>query len=167
METVDKTTAKITTCKHIFCTNCIETVIQGQRKCPMCRTALPSAEKSLVSPAAEDATPQEDDGDSFAKMGESSSKLDAMLHILQATREKDPAVKTIVFSQFTKFLDVIQVHLQKHNFEFVRLDGSMTPAKRDVALDTFHNSPKHTILLASLAVCSVGVCLSVFSANGS
>jgi SWI/SNF-related matrix-associated actin-dependent regulator of chromatin subfamily A3 len=165
---VDKMTAKITICKHIFCTNCIETVIQGQRKCPMCRTALPSAEMALVSPAAEDAAPQQEHENAFARMGESSSKLDAMLHILQATREKDRGIKTIVFSQFTKFLDVIQVHLQKHNFEFVRLDGSMTPAKRDAALDTFSNSPKHTILLASLAVCSVGVCPSIiFSVNGS
>ena len=66
-------------------------------------------------------------------------------------------IKSIVFSQFTKFLDVIQVHLEKHDFEFVRLDGSMTPAQRDAALDTFNNSPNHSILLASLAVCSVGV----------
>jgi SWI/SNF-related matrix-associated actin-dependent regulator of chromatin subfamily A3 len=62
-----------------------------------------------------------------------------------------------VFSQFTKFLDVIQCHLVKKGFTFVRLDGSMTVAKRDIALNTFSTSPTHTIMLASLAVCSVGV----------
>ena len=86
MEIVDKTTAKITICKHIFCTNCIETVIQGQQKCPMCRTVLPSTEKTLVSPAAEDAGPHgEENEDSLEDMGQSSSKLDALLHILQGS----------------------------------------------------------------------------------
>jgi SWI/SNF-related matrix-associated actin-dependent regulator of chromatin subfamily A3 len=78
------------------------------------------------------------------------------------TREENPAVKTIVFSQFTKFLDVIQCHLEKRGFTFVRLDGSMNVNKRDVALNTFSTSPKHTILLASLGVCSVGVLSPTF-----
>jgi SWI/SNF-related matrix-associated actin-dependent regulator of chromatin subfamily A3 len=74
-----------------------------------------------------------------------------------ATRVKDPSVKTIVFSQFTKFLDVVEHHLEKRGFVFVRLDGTMSLRKRDDALDTFSTSPKHTVMLASLAVCSVGV----------
>lgn len=80
-----------------------------------------------------------------------------------ATREKDETVKTIVFSQFTNFLDIIQFHLEKRGFKFVRLDGSMTVQKRDVALHTFSSSPTHTIMLASLAVCSVGVIFLLFS----
>jgi SWI/SNF-related matrix-associated actin-dependent regulator of chromatin subfamily A3 len=133
----------------------------------MCRTDLSSPEKTLVAPAEENQA-EEDDENSLESMGESSSKLDALLHILDgiqpyssivmvATRTKDPSVKTIVFSQFTKFLDVIQCHLEKRGFTFVRLDGSMSLRKRDDALDTFSTSPKHTIMLASLGVCSVGV----------
>ena len=50
----------------------------------MCRTALPSVEKTLVSPAAEEAGSREEDNeDSFEDMDKSSSKLDALLHILQ------------------------------------------------------------------------------------
>jgi SWI/SNF-related matrix-associated actin-dependent regulator of chromatin subfamily A3 len=62
-----------------------------------------------------------------------------------------------VFSQFTKFLDIIQVHLKKEGYEFVRVDGSMGLNQRDAMLERFSKSPKHTIMLASLAVCSVGV----------
>jgi SWI/SNF-related matrix-associated actin-dependent regulator of chromatin subfamily A3 len=175
MDPVRNETARITTCKHIFCQTCIEAVIANQAKCPMCRNDLPSVETTLVSPAKQ--TPEVDETDSLENMGESSSKLDALLHILDgtppsqkkkkkpqpqmttniATRTKDPSVKTIVFSQFTKFLDIIQLHLGKRGFKFVRLDGSMTPSKRDIALTTFSESPTHTIMLASLAVCSVGV----------
>jgi SWI/SNF-related matrix-associated actin-dependent regulator of chromatin subfamily A3 len=58
---------------------------------------------------------------------------------------------------------VIQIHLQKAGFEFVRLDGSRTPAQRDFALSTFANSEKHTVMLASLTVCSLGVLFSFWT----
>jgi SWI/SNF-related matrix-associated actin-dependent regulator of chromatin subfamily A3 len=80
MDVVDNNTARVTICKHIFCANCIETVIMRQQKCPLCRTDLSSAEKCLVAPMQE--TRDEEDSDSFANMGESSSKLDALLQIL-------------------------------------------------------------------------------------
>ena len=82
MDVVDNTTARITICKHIFCANCIETVIQQQHKCPMCRTDLPMVERTLVIPAQE-GDKEDDNPNSLEKMGESSSKLDALLHILE------------------------------------------------------------------------------------
>ena len=83
MDVVDNNTARITICKHIFCANCIETVIQQQHKCPMCRTDLPSVEKTLVAPAQE-SDKEDEDPNSLGNMGESSSKLDALLHILES-----------------------------------------------------------------------------------
>jgi hypothetical protein len=83
LDTVRNETARITTCKHIFCQTCIEAVIANQAKCPLCRNDLPSVETTLVSPAKQ--TPQFDETDSLENMGESSSKLDALLHILDGT----------------------------------------------------------------------------------
>jgi hypothetical protein len=80
MDVIENNTARITICKHVFCSNCIETVIMKQQNCPMCRTALPSAEKCLVAPAQE--TREEEDPNSLENMGESSSKLDVLLRIL-------------------------------------------------------------------------------------
>jgi SWI/SNF-related matrix-associated actin-dependent regulator of chromatin subfamily A3 len=74
--------ARISICKHIFCRNCIETVIQKQHKCPMCRTVLSSPEKTLVEPAPPIDQPQEEQL-SLETLGASSSKLDALLQILQ------------------------------------------------------------------------------------
>ena len=79
------------------------------------------------------------------------------LVLTTATRNNDPSDKTVVFSQFTKFLDIIECHLVKRGFDFVRLDGTMKVHQRDCALNTFSQSPTHTVMLASLAVCSVGV----------
>jgi len=47
----------------------------------MCRTDLSSPEKTLVAPAEENQAEEEDEN-SLENMGESSSKLDALLHIL-------------------------------------------------------------------------------------
>jgi SWI/SNF-related matrix-associated actin-dependent regulator of chromatin subfamily A3 len=77
--------------------------------------------------------------------------------LISATRRKDSSVKTVVFSQFTNFLDIIEFHLEQRGFSFVRLDGTMNINQRNVALKIFSESPQHTVMLASLAVCSVGV----------
>ena len=81
MDVVGYGSARITICKHVFCQNCIETVINKQHKCPICRTDLPSPEKTLVAPINEHEGGEEDQ-DSLENMNESSSKLDALLHIL-------------------------------------------------------------------------------------
>src|SRR5579859_4632911 len=85
MDILFQDSARITICKHIFCQNCIETVIQTQQKCPMCRTELSSPEKCLVAPAVKEETDDDDqeEGNSLANMGESSSKLDGLIHILE------------------------------------------------------------------------------------
>ncbi|RDI87292.1 hypothetical protein Vi05172_g2935 [Venturia inaequalis] len=145
----------ITTCTHTFCYPCIERVVETQAKCPMCRQSLKDI-NSLVRPAAQAPEIEIDPN-------ESSSKVEALLSILSASRKKDPTTKTVVFSQWTRFLDVIQVQLEKHGFKFVRIDGSMPPLARDASLSALDNDPECTIMLASLAVCSVG--LNLVAAN--
>jgi len=86
MDVIDSAMARITICKHIFCSACIERVINQQQKCPICRTVLPTPEKSLVA-ATQEST--QDDSESLNNMGESSSKLDALLHILEGMRAQD------------------------------------------------------------------------------
>ncbi|KAF3767761.1 hypothetical protein M406DRAFT_338474 [Cryphonectria parasitica EP155] len=140
----------ITHCKHVFCSECIRKVVQTQGKCPMCRTAL--SEEHLLEPAPE--TSGEEDGQLDSET--QSSKTEAMLKILQATLKKDGS-KVIIFSQWTKFLNIIQNQLKAAGYKFTRIDGSMTPRARDNALQALQNDPDCRIMLASLAVCSVGL----------
>jgi SWI/SNF-related matrix-associated actin-dependent regulator of chromatin subfamily A3 len=146
----------ITVCTHAYCYPCIERVIETQHKCPMCRSELKSVDQ-LVRPAAEANTQLDIDEN------ESSSKIETLLQILGASRNKDPTTKTVIFSQWTTFIDVVQVQLAKHGFKFVRIDGSMPPHARDASVAALENDPECTILLASLAVCSVG--LNLVAAN--
>jgi len=35
-------------CNHIFCFNCLETVIDNRFKCPMCRSKIPNKYEQIV-----------------------------------------------------------------------------------------------------------------------
>jgi len=157
----------ITKCAHTFCTECIERVIDGQKKCPMCRAELESFATTTVKPALETSAkvkpPTQDElADKASLEKNASSKVETLLNILMASA-KDPSNKTIVFSQWTSFLDLLQPQLTIHGLKFTRIDGSMSATQRDAALEALDNDPKTTIMLASLAVCSVG--LNLVAAN--
>lgn len=158
----------ITRCAHSFCTSCIERVIETQHKCPMCRADLESLSTTTVKPAKEisrakiEPPSQADLADKSSLENNSSSKVEALMDILKATAQ-EKSNKTIVFSQWTSFLDLIQPHLLAQNIEFTRIDGSMSATQRDSALEALDNDPDTTVMLASLAVCSVG--LNLVAAN--
>lgn len=72
--------------------------------------------------------------------------------------------KTIVFSQFTSFFDVLQPFLRRANVGFVRLDGSMNARQRDVALDRIRRPDgKYVVILVSIKAGSVGLNLTCCS----
>ena len=150
----------ITVCAHAFGFECIEKVIDTQHKCPMCRAELPDPDK-LVRPAAAFG---EDSSKPSIDIDTTSSKLEALLSILRASHKKS-GTKTIIFSQWTSYLDIIQRQLESNGFpgKFTRIDGTMNAAKRDTALQTLDTDPNCEIMLASLAVASVG--LNLVAAN--
>jgi SWI/SNF-related matrix-associated actin-dependent regulator of chromatin subfamily A3 len=92
----------------------------------------------------------------------SSSKIDAMMNILKASHRK-VGTKVVIFSQWTSFLDIVEHQLNENGFKYTRIDGKMLPPRRDAAMTTFEKDPECTIMLASLAVCSVG--LNLVAAN--
>ena len=147
----------ITACAHVFGHECIERVIETQHRCPMCRADLPDIE-TLVRPAVELGEGLETDID----IDTSSSKVEAILGILRASQKKGDT-KTVIFSQWTSFLNIIQAQLDVHGYKYARIDGTMAASKRDSAMAALASDPDCTIMLASLAVCSVG--LNLVAAN--
>ena len=143
----------ITTCAHSFGRSCITKVLEGRGKCPMCRAEL--TEDNLVSP-------KNDCGDETADddldLTQSSSKLEMIMQILNATR--DGGNKTVIFSQWTRFLDIVQSRLDREDFKYCRMDGRMSAAQRDASLQSLANDDDCTIMLASLGVCAVGLNLT-------
>lgn len=154
----------ITTCAHVFCKDDILQVIQTQGKCPMCRHELKS-EKDVVELTASDYD-KEDNSIEPKKEDEEdlddgkSSKLKALLELLRSKQDEENP-KIVLFSQWTSFLTLLEPHLREIGIKFTRLDGTMTVNQRDAALKAFDNDPDCSILLASLAVASVGLNLVV------
>ncbi|KAL9020661.1 MAG: hypothetical protein Q9185_002109 [Variospora sp. 1 TL-2023] len=147
----------ITACAHTFGYSCIEKVIETQHRCPMCR-AEPLKVESLVRPAVDlgENAPSEIDIDT------SSSKVEALIKILKASRRKEGS-KVVIFSQWTSFLNIIEHQLQEKGWKYARIDGSMRAGQRDAAMTALAEEPDCRIMLASLAVCSVG--LNLVAAN--
>ena len=143
----------ITLCTHAFCQSCIERVIDLQRKCPMCRAPL-TDKTQLIHPPVEHTPSRE------IAFGESSSKIDALMAILNASAADS---KTIVFSQWTSFLDLVEPHLREAGIKFTRIDGRLKAAERDAALAALDGDADVRVMLASLAACSVG--LNLVAAN--
>lgn len=151
---------RITACGHPFGASCIERVIEVQHKCPMCRAPLASSDE-LVEPRPETSTAETTaEVRSDINTDLSSTKINALLDILQASHRKDPTTKTIVFSQWTSCLNLIQAQLTTKQIPFCRLDGSMKAPDRDLAIDAINSASGPAVMLASLSVCSVGLNLS-------
>ncbi|KAI4872692.1 hypothetical protein NFI96_032483 [Prochilodus magdalenae] len=153
----------ITHCAHVFCKPCICEVIQsrqGEAKCPLCRADIKSSE--LVEYPGED----DDTGTADGKeTWRSSSKVDALMRSLLKLRSEDPTIKSLVVSQFTKFLNLLEVPLRDSGFSFTRLDGTMGQKARAKAVselqDTSPGSP--TVMLLSLKAGGVGLNLTAAS----
>jgi len=146
----------------------ISRVVEAQHKCPMCRTDLPDTTgANLVVPFLDIKPTQSQTLEDGTALPASSSKIDALIKILQATRENDPTSKTIVFSQWTKYLDLVSPHLTFFNFRFCRIDGTMSVQNRDKAIARLSlpgDDPDAVdVMLASLGVASVG--LNLVAAN--
>lgn len=143
----------ITTCAHSFGKECIMKVVEQQHRCPMCRAEL--TEEMIVSPRNDCGDESADDD---LDLTQSSSKLERMMQILNASR--DSGNKTVVFSQWTRFLDIVQSRLDREGLKYCRIDGTMSAGQRDASLQSLANDENCTIMLASLGVCAVGLNLT-------
>ncbi|KAI9594577.1 SNF2 family N-terminal domain-containing protein [Syncephalis fuscata] len=86
-----------------------------------------------------------------------SAKVVKMLSTLRNIRSKDPTTKTIIFSQFTSMLDLIEKPLRQNKFKYVRYDGSMNNTHREKALQQIREDPDTTVMLISLLCGSTGL----------
>ncbi|KAF9956368.1 DNA helicase rad5 [Modicella reniformis] len=94
----------------------------------------------------------------------SSAKLDALMRHLNHVRGVDPSTKSVVFSQFTGMLDLVEMILERDDFKFLRLDGTHSQMNREHTLTAF-KTPDHpaTVMLISLRAGGVGLNLTAAS----
>ncbi|KAF5371952.1 hypothetical protein D9615_008067 [Tricholomella constricta] len=156
-------------CHHIFDRACIqqylETSEEAHPQCPTCHLPLTI---DLEAPALE-----MEETISKARQGilgrlnlekwRSSSKIEALVEELSNLRLQEATTKSIVFSQFVNFLDLIAYRLQKAGFNICRLEGTMSPQARDATIKHFTNNVGVTVFLVSLK--AGGVALNLTEAS--
>ncbi|TIA90490.1 hypothetical protein E3P81_02471 [Wallemia ichthyophaga] len=71
--------------------------------------------------------------------------------------------KTIIFSQFVTFLDIIESFVKAAGYKYVRYDGSMNPIEREAVLNQIKSDDKTTVILISFKAGSTGLNLNICS----
>ncbi|XP_074274154.1 helicase-like transcription factor CHR28 isoform X1 [Silene latifolia] len=66
-------------------------------------------------------------------------------------------IKTIVFSQWTRMLDLFEYSLNQHCIQYRRLDGSMSLVARDRAVREFNSDPEVIVMVMSLKAGNLGL----------
>eukprot|EP01083_Nonionella_stella_P117644 350837_1 len=160
-----------TPCRHIFCGECIRSVLDHKSECPMCR------KKVIISqlrkpPSREDDTDQnnknhnqkeekgDDDEDDEEDKIRFDSKLKVLVSELNKIRETKPNDKVLIFTSFSKSLDWMCSELQKNGFEYRTLTGSMSMNKRKKQLAQFGDNPNVKVFVLTVRSGAVGITLT-------
>ncbi|EGG06508.1 uncharacterized protein MELLADRAFT_36161 [Melampsora larici-populina 98AG31] len=160
--------AIISCCKHIFCRECIrqylETASEVEPECPVCHLPISidlsqeAIDEESSSKARQGVLARLDPG-----KWRTSTKIEALVEELSKLNKEDHSIKSLVFSQFTVFLDLIERRLQLAGFKLARLQGHMTPEARDRTIKHFMNNNDVQVFLVSLK--AGGVALNLTEAS--
>ena len=153
----------VTRCGHVYHRVCIEKFLKAQEQggnptsCPLCRQPV------LKSQLMEAVDPSDDSAATNGKdlPLDAGAKVKAILQYLGTSMA--PNEKLVVFSSFTKFLDLARSELEKAGVSTLRLDGRMTRGAREAAMKSLETDVDSRVMLCSLKAAGVGVTLT--SAN--
>ncbi|KAL8713200.1 MAG: hypothetical protein Q9220_002721 [cf. Caloplaca sp. 1 TL-2023] len=88
---------------------------------------------------------------------EPSAKITRTMDILQNILDGQEGEKTIIFSQFTSLLDLLEVPIYDKGWKYKRYDGSMSADARNEAVLEFTDKPDCKIMLVSLRAGNAGL----------
>ncbi|KAI1863735.1 uncharacterized protein JN550_009435 [Neoarthrinium moseri] len=153
-------------CKHDFCRACAKSYVNSQEQpdCPICHIPL----------SIDLEQPEMEQDETLVKKSSiinrinmenwtSSSKIELLVHELHKLRSDNASHKSIIFSQFTTMLQLIEWRLRRAGITTVMLDGSMTPAQRQASINHFMTNTDVECFLVSLK--AGGVALNLTEAS--
>jgi SNF2 family DNA or RNA helicase len=97
------------------------------------------------------------------KTWETSAKIEQTRELLDKISREKPREKILIFSQFTSFLDFLEVPLRRDGRLYQRYDGSMNMKERQAAVREFTTNPRIKIMLISLKAGNAGLNLNCAS----
>ncbi|TVY27092.1 DNA repair protein RAD5A [Lachnellula hyalina] len=162
----DIVSGKFTVCGHLLCSGCLPRFEEGLKtgkstsRCPLCLRDI--SRKFLAS----DEEIAEGAGSNlktelryFEERGVSSKLSSLVMDLKQNTTEG----KSIVFSCWTRSLDLVGRYLTLENIQFDRIDGTYSSAQRHNVLQHYHSDPNVRVLLMTTGTGAVGLNLTIAS----
>jgi SNF2 family DNA or RNA helicase len=86
-----------------------------------------------------------------------SAKIAKAVEILGDNEARGNGEKTIIFSQFTSLLDLLEIPINRKGWKYCRFDGSMNITERNESVATFTDDPDVKIMLVSLKAGNAGL----------
>jgi SNF2 family DNA or RNA helicase len=149
----------LTKCGHMFCRPCmagLKRIAQDEPiECPICRVQIDEDAMLQVPSNRTTIDPFQD--------WRHSTKTQKLMEELGRLRAEDPSIKSVVFSQWTAMLDLVEIPLQQAGITFYRLDGSLSLKQRVVVLDKFKKEEGSAVFLVSVQAGGVGLNLTCAS----
>ncbi|KAL6653040.1 hypothetical protein ACP70R_011965 [Stipagrostis hirtigluma subsp. patula] len=146
----------LTPCAHRMCRECLlfswRTSDGGP--CPLCRSHIRKSDLITLPTQCRFQFDAENNWKDSCKV----SKLIMFLEDLQKKREK-----SIVFSQFTSFFDLLEIQFGHKGIKFLRFDGKLSQKHKEKVLKEFSESQDKLVLLMSLKAGGVGLNLTAAS----
>ena len=167
-----ETLGYLTPCFHLLCVFCKPKFVENTKanltedhycKCPICyqnirwglyeltqdgyKAMLTARSKKRKGGAKWDDTTYTGPSTKVKALIES---LKESAHETAALPAEEPPIRSVVFSGWTTYLDLIEHALEEHDIGHVRLDGSMSVKARSAVLQTFASDPTVVVLLVSI-----------------
>ncbi|KAL2866780.1 DNA repair protein RAD16 [Aspergillus lucknowensis] len=156
-------------CHHDFCRRCVKDYIRSFDEdsvvdCPRCHIPL-SIDLEQPDMEQHEEHIKKNSIVNRIRMEDwtSSTKIEMLVYELYKLRSKKQTLKSIVFSQFTSMLQLVEWRLRRAGFNTVMLDGTMTPSQRQKSIDYFMNNVNVEVFLVSLK--AGGVALNLTEAS--
>ncbi|KAL9091963.1 MAG: hypothetical protein Q9159_001108 [Coniocarpon cinnabarinum] len=146
----------VTGCWHSACKQCLVDYINHQKdkgelpRCFNCREAVNIRDVFEVVKNDDETPPPTTDLESstqsprisLRRVGThaTSAKVAALLTHLMRISKESPQTKSVIFSQFTSFLDLLEPELNRARIPFLRFDGTMAQKQRAAVLQSFSDS---------------------------
>ncbi|KAK0629251.1 SNF2 family N-terminal domain-containing protein [Bombardia bombarda] len=160
-------------CTHSFCLECLDDCadfpgMQNMKHCPLCHrfgNAPPDDQDDIVMQDGddEDNTPDKDmvqenslHKDYFNRTG-FSTKMNALI---RDVKEDVGTTKSIIFSCWTKTLNLISRQLTKEKIRHLRIDGDCLLSKRQNIIDKFARDGNARVLLMTTGTGAFGLNLT-------
>ncbi|OJJ47214.1 hypothetical protein ASPZODRAFT_132175 [Penicilliopsis zonata CBS 506.65] len=170
-------------CFDVLCLDCFsgwqqafDTQAGSEVKCQACEGWIPMAYSTITPAGLKKYLVEQAEAKQTRKQGKTlgdyegpHTKTRALIdHLLQAAEQtkilkenSEPPIKSVVFSAWTSHLDLIEIALRDNGITgYTRLDGTMSLAARNNALQIFRDDDSVVVLLATIGAGGVGLNLT-------